>query len=162
MQKQLVCVDKKVLNLTHIFDFMEQTWPDDPPASRIFMPINRQALEKEIIDNPSNDVAVNNLNELNRAVSEGLWGGKAKVFEFGANALKGTRYAEKPSTTGAMLNFFIGVNAKVFIGTEVSSYSHDLLATRFYRDKMENYKYLPEGLIDWTPPGTEDSPGFRC
>ena len=133
------CVNKKNVNLTHIFEFMQQSWPEVPPASRIFMPINRQALEGEMRNNPSNLIAVNNLNELKRAVSEGLWGGKAKVFEFGANALKGTKYANRPSTTGAMLIFFTGVHAKVFIGTEVSSYSHELLATRFYQDKMENY-----------------------
>ena len=171
MQRQRVCVPQKVLNLTNIFEFMEATFPD-PPAARVFMPINRQFLEKEGSEETvranhnagkeTNWIAVENLKALNRARAEGLWGGRALVFEFGANVLKETKFHDRPSTAGAILNFFVGINAKVFIGTEVSSYSHDLLATRFYRGMMENYKYLPDGLHHWTPPGTEDPPGFHC
>lgn len=186
MQKHIMCRNKKVLNLTDIFDFMEKKWKD-PPVSRIFMPINRQylelegnihgglprgnftmqltnreKLEKKKAKKKINWIAVENLKALNRARDEGLWGGRAKVLEFGAGALEGTSYASKPSTAGAMLNFFIGVPAKIFIGTEVSSFSHDILATRFFRGYTENYKYLPEGLVDWTPPGTSDPPGFAC
>ena len=160
-----------MLNLTDIFDFIEAKWPNDPPVTKIFMPINRQYLEKEgLIDEAKvkpndpkiNWVAVENLKALNRARDEGLWGGRVKVIEFGANALQDTVYADRPSTAGAMLNFFIAIKAKIFIGTEVSSFSHDLLATRFFRNYMENYKYLPDGLHDWTPPGTIDPPGFGC
>ena len=169
MQKHVMCRDKKVLNLTDIFGFMEEKWKD-PPVSRIFMPINRQYLElegdlsrkKKRGKAEVNWIAVENLNALNRARDEGLWGGRAKVLEFGTNALEGTSYWNKPSTAGAMLNFFIGVPAKVFIGTEVSSFSHDILATRFFRGYQENYKYLPGGLMDWTPPGTRDPSGFQC
>jgi hypothetical protein len=38
--------------------------------------------------------------------------GRAKVFEFGANVLKDTNFHDRPSTTGAVLNFFVGINAK--------------------------------------------------
>lgn len=167
MQAHPMCRDKKVLNLTDIFDFIQTKWKE-PPVSTIFMPINRQYMEKEgqIPNNTSSEkinwIAVENLKALNWARDEGLWNGRAKVIEFGANALEGTRYAKTPSTPGAMLNFFIGVDAKIFIGTEVSSFSHDLLATRFFRNYGENYKYLPDGLHDWTPPGIVDPPGFRC
>ncbi len=184
MQKHRVCRDKKVINLTDIFDFMERKW-SEPPVSKIFMPINRQYLEREgdiynhgdkgTRNRPKVDkkkflqekrkinwIAVENLQALNRARDQGLWGGRAKVFEFGAQALNGTSYADKPSTAGAMLNFFISVPAKIFIGTEVSSFSHDLLATRFFRGYSQNYKYLPDGLHEWTPLGTIDPPGFAC
>jgi hypothetical protein len=186
MQKHKMCPEKKVVNLTDIFRFMETKWKD-PPVSRIFMPINRQYLEweggvfgnatyggsstkrltgQETIDTVAgkkiNWIAVENLNALNRARDEGLWNGRAKVLEFGANALEGTSYAKKPSTAGAMLNFFIGIPAKIFIGTEVSSFSHDILATRFFRGYGNNYRYLPEGLMDWTPAGTKNPPGFQC
>jgi hypothetical protein len=60
----------------------------------------------------------------------------------------GTKFEQRRSTTGSLLNFFIGVNAKIFIGTKVSSFSHDLLATRFYRGMMENLQVLAV----WTPP----------
>jgi hypothetical protein len=190
MQKHKVCRDKKVLNLTDIFEFIQAKWKD-PPVSTIFMPINRQYLELEgDIYNQANSsrngngakmnlpgaekkkkrksgqqinwIAVENLKALNRARDEGLWSGRAQVLEFGASALEGTSYADKPSTAGAMVNFFIGVPAKIFIGTEVSSFSHDLVATRFFRGYSENYKYLPSGLHDWTPRGTVDPPGFAC
>lgn len=178
MQKHKVCVDKKVLNLTDIFDFLERQWPD-PPVQTVFIPINRQFLEREGKDpalrnntatnadgtpkkNKINWIAVNNLKALNHARDYGLWGGRVKVFEFGANALANTTYAKKPSTAGAMLNFFLSVSASIFVGTEVSSFSLDLVATRFFQGNLENYKYLPDGLHKWTSPGTVDPPGFHC
>jgi len=194
MQHHVMCRDKKVINLTDIFRFIEEKWKD-PPVSVIFMPINRQFLELDgdIYGNSTtgsnngsstifqltpnekkrrtgknkntiNWVAVENLKALNRARDEGLWDGRVKILEFGANALQGTPYAKTPSTAGAMLNFFLGIPAKIFIGTEVSSFSHDLLATRFFRGYKENYKYLPEGIVDWMPPPgtTNDPPAFQC
>jgi hypothetical protein len=166
MQRHPVCPDKKVLNLTDIFEFMESHWKD-PPALHVFMPINRQLLEKKVKrekrkNKGTDSIAIENLKALNRARDEGLWGGRAKIFEAGAPALMGTTFEQRRSTTGSLLDFFIGVNAKIFIGTEVSSFSHDLLATRFYRGMMENYKYLPDGLHPWTPPGTEEPPGLQC
>jgi hypothetical protein len=46
MKKHKVCRDKKVLNLTDIFEFIQAKWKD-PPVSKIFIPINRQYLELE-------------------------------------------------------------------------------------------------------------------
>jgi hypothetical protein len=163
MQLHKVCRDKKVLNLTQIFAFMEETWMD-PPAPRVFMPINRELLERESnnLKESQNWIAVENLKALNRARDEGLWGGRSKVFECGPKMLKGTRFEKRSMITGAILDFEVGINAKLFIGTEVSSFSHDLLATRFFRGMMDNYKFLPDGLHHWTPLGTEDPPGFKC
>jgi hypothetical protein len=158
---------QKERNLTKIFQFLEKTFPE-PPAPLVFMPINRQYMEREGLattkePNRTNLVAVDNLNALNRAVEQGLWNGKVQVFEFGANALKGTRFEKRPSTAGAILNFYIALGGNVFVGTEVSSYSVDLTSTRFYRENTtRNYKYLPDGLQEWTPKGTKHAPGFRC
>jgi hypothetical protein len=166
MMKHRICVGSKVTNLTDIFRFLEETFPD-PPATRIFMPINRKYMESggEINTknpNATNWMAVHNLKELNRAVEEGLWGGRAKIFEFGSNALKGTKYESRPATTGAVLNFFMAQNAIVFVGTRVSTYSMDLLHARFYSAKIENYEYLPSGLERWTNKTTKHPPGFDC
>jgi hypothetical protein len=127
MMKRRVCRDFKVTNLTDIFRFLQGTF-SDPPATRVFMPINRQYMEaggkiNTANSNSTNWMAVHNLEELNRAVKDGLWGGRAKVFEFGTNALKGTKYESRPSTTGAVLNFLIAQNANVLVGTRVSSYT---------------------------------------
>eukprot|EP00591_Stephanopyxis_turris_P010318 CAMPEP_0195518750 /NCGR_PEP_ID=MMETSP0794_2-20130614/13589_1 /TAXON_ID=515487 /ORGANISM="Stephanopyxis turris, Strain CCMP 815" /LENGTH=458 /DNA_ID=CAMNT_0040647771 /DNA_START=301 /DNA_END=1677 /DNA_ORIENTATION=+ len=173
MQKHPVCRDKKVLNLTQIIGFIEEKWPE-PPVRAVFMPINRQYLEKVGKDSVVNElkagnktdeinwIAVENLRVLNGLRDDGLWGGRVKVVEFGEKVLSGTEYSKKPSTTASLVNFFISIGAKIFIGTEVSSFSHDLLASRFFKDHMENYKYLPDGLHDWTPPGLVDPPGHLC
>ncbi|KAG7374155.1 hypothetical protein IV203_013250 [Nitzschia inconspicua] len=145
MQRHPVCKDKKVLRLDEIIRMIEAKFPE-PPVSTVFMPINRQYLEKEgtmpdgsnIInrnDSTVNWIAVDNLRELNRISKDGLWNGTVPVVEFGANALKGTVYEHRPSTAGAILNFFLTLQpeCRIFVGTEVSSFSHDVLASRFYR-----------------------------
>jgi hypothetical protein len=76
MQRHPVCGDKKVLNLTDIFDFMESCWKDRP-ASHVVMPINRRLLEKEVKrENKETDsIANEHLKALDRARDKGLWGG---------------------------------------------------------------------------------------
>ena len=131
------------------------------------MPINRQYMEKEGKINErdyskTNWIAVDNLNSLNRAVKHGLWNGTVKVFEFGSNALKFTPYEKRPSTTGALLNYYISLGGNIFVGTEISSYSTDLLATRFYRGIFENYKYTPNGVERWTKEGDIKPAAHEC
>jgi hypothetical protein len=201
MQRHGVCKKYKVTNLTDILQFIYHTFPEPPEhISTVFMPINRKLLEKEGTTHPHPDdnsisfekdpdnnnnnntnkkktinwLAVENLQVLNRLVEQGMWDGRVQVLEFGSNAVQGSKYEKHFSTAGAILDFFLAINAKVFIGTEVSSYSHDLLATRFFRthtsssistqttNPTHNYHYRPDGLHDWTPPGTVDPPGFRC
>ena len=168
MQKHPVCREHKVLNLTSIVEFLETKWKD-PPTTQVFLPINRQLLEEEgrVVKAGSkketNWIAVSNLKELNRLSKEGLWGGRVKVFEFGANALKGTRYEERMSSIGgSILNYHIATNSKIFVGTEISSYSNDLVATRFYRGNFENYFYRPDGLHQATTEESTEPPAFVC
>lgn len=166
MQHHDKCVEKKVTNLTDILNFMYDVWPS-PPVKYVFIPINRQYMEKFGVVNKKNIsatdwLAVHNLNELNRIVDHGLWNGTVKVFEFGANALRGTKFENRSSIVGSMINFYIGLLGKIYIGNEVSSYAIDLLSNRFYRNLTENYKYLPDGLHHWTPPGTKYPQGFKC
>ena len=173
MQHHHMCKGKKVLRLKEIFDWMEEKWPE-PPFTHIFMPINRAHLEEkggeEHVEHLRkigkedriNEIAVENLRELNRAGSEGLWQGRVKVFDFGTKALADTEFSDRAFTTGALIDFFIAIGGSIFVGTEVSSYSHDIVATRFFRNLTENYKFLPDGLHHWTPPGLVDPPGFDC
>jgi hypothetical protein len=107
MQRHPVCRDKKVLNLTGIFEFMVFRWKD-PPASHVFMPINRQLLENEVKrekrkNKGTDSIAIGNLKALNRAQDEGLWGGRAKVFEAGAPALMGTKFEQGTIDDGVTL-----------------------------------------------------------
>jgi hypothetical protein len=165
MIRHFSCKPIKENNLTKIFEMVEATFPD-PPATKMFLPINRQNMESEGRPHPKNPnpnpLFVENLAALNQAVQNGLWGGRVQVFEFGSNALQGTKFAHRPSTTGAILNYYIALGGNVFIGTEISSYSNDLLSTRFYRGNRENYKYLPSGLEKWPADGATRPPGFKC
>lgn len=195
MQRHPVCMEKKVFLLSDVVRMVEKHFPTPPfGIGAVFLPINRQYLEREgtvmeggnatavvaatsgntedgtttataTAGGTTNWVAVDNLHELDRLSRDGMWNGTVPVVEFGANALKGTVYDERPSTAGAILNYFLGIDAAVFVGTEVSSFSHDLLAARFYRGRRSvgaNYRYLPSGLEEWVTPETVDPPGHLC
>jgi hypothetical protein len=165
MQKHPVCRDFKVTNLTDIFDMLEQTFPA-PPAPMLFLPINRPMLEKDAVVrhkiDKTNWLAIDNLQTLNRAKTHGLWNGTVRVFELGSTVLNGTKYEKTPSTIGAMMNFFLAIESKVFVGTRTSSWSNDVTASRFYRGNLSNYEYLPDGIELWTKSSMTNPPGFLC
>jgi hypothetical protein len=185
MQHHPVCKEKKVLTLQEIVDMVESKWPE-PPVDIVFLPINRQYIEQEGIipekyKNESNGdgdgdgvgtinwIAVDNLRVLNRLTNDtatggGMWNGTIPVVEFGSEALQGTVYEQRPSTSGSILNYFLSLGADIFVGTEVSSFSHDVLAARFYRGSVnENFKYLPGGgLQEWITDDMIAPPGFLC
>ena len=166
MQRHIGCPDKKVPELKRIFKLLEAQFPD-PPAMRLFLPINRNALEQEAYIDPSNLngtnwVAVRNIIALDRAVKRGLWAGRVQVFECGAKALEGTKYERLQATTGSMIDFYLAFHAKLFVGTEVSSFSADLVKTRFYAGNKQNYMYRPHGIDRWTTDDMMDPPGFEC
>jgi hypothetical protein len=152
----------KVISLQAIFDSMRAQFPE-PPASKLFIAINRPMLEKEG-KNPdgANQVAVENLTVLNRASVEGLWGGRVKVFEAGMPSVKNTRYGAYPGISGSVVDYFLAVGAKIFVGTEVSTFSTDLIAARFYRGNKANYHYLPTGLKLATAHNSSVPPRFHC
>jgi hypothetical protein len=114
----------------------------------------------------TNWIAVENLSVLNRLRHcGGMWNGTVPIVELGSDALDGTVYSFRPSTGGAILNYYAGIDADIFVGTEVSSFSHDLLAARFFRgrrDAGDNYRYLPTGLEEWVTPDMADPPGHLC
>ena len=155
MQVHPVCPDWKVLNLTDIIASLEAKFPE-PPVRALFLPINKIVLEKEGYENKehpekTNWIAVKNLEAFNHVLEHGLWNGTVKVFQMGTTALKGTKFENRRSIAGSLLDYFIALEAKVFVGTPVSSFSHSLMAQRFYRQDYNNWQYLPDGLHLWTP-----------
>jgi hypothetical protein len=162
MQRHPVCRDIKVISLQAIFDSMQTQFPE-PPASKLFIAINRPMLEKEG-SNPDgkNQVAVENLAVLNRASVEGLWNGTVKVFEAGMPSIKNTRFEAYPGISGAAVDYFLAVGASLFVGTEVSTFSTDLIAARFYRGNKSNYHYSPTGLQLVTTQNSTVPPRFHC
>jgi hypothetical protein len=154
MQTHPMCKQFKVTNLTESFDMLEQTFSASP-APMLFLSIYRLILEKDAVVRQNvtktNWLAIDNLQTLNRAKTHGLWNGTIRVFESGSTIFNSTKYDNTPSTIGAMMNLFLGIESKVFMGTPVSTLSNDVTASQFYRDQLESYQYLPDGLAElWT------------
>ena len=168
MQQHPVCRDVKVLNLTDIVDFVEQGLISGqlrPVPKFIFMPLNRKLLERESRRHPENTIAKGNLRALDDVLRNGLLNGTVPVIHgYNREVLRGTSFENRPSTTQSALSYQIAIDAEIFVGTRVSSYSHALVTSRFYRDRhnLPNFEYLPHGLQDWTPPELERPPPFLC
>jgi len=169
MLEHNMCLDKKVNNITEILDMVYAKYPE-PPVKNVLLVFNRPILE-ERFDHPSlsEDLRVlskHNLAVINDIVKNGMWNGTVAVIEGGAVMVKDVSqnelYQYFNSIVGSVLNFFIAINAKIFIGTEISSYSTLAVATRFYRQNRENYFYYPEGLLWKTHPNATAPPRFRC
>jgi len=165
MVEHPTCLEKKENNLTRIIEHMEAAFPD-PPAPNILITLNRDLIEKKGQINRENPnqtdwIAVENLAALNRAISEGLWSGRVKAFEFGTNSLSETKFARYPSTVGAWVNFYLAAKSEVFIGSEVSTWAHDVMKTRFFRGNLNNYIYFPTGIEPWTTQNMTKTPNFK-
>ncbi len=157
MQKHFACRDRKVVNITHIIDQMYEKFKEPPDNISIMIVIlNRALLEKEVEDSSiDNEMATHNLDVLNTMLKDGLWGGKVRVVEAGSNLAKkqSTKYEEfgwfydKYSTlVGAIINFFLSIDANVFVGTEVSSYSTLVVTSRFFRGGVRSRRSSSQGM----------------
>ena len=164
MQAHRVCRDHKVIRLTDILDSLQRQFPQ-PTFQKVFIATNRPMLE-QVVSDPSknNTVAEENLDELNRIIREGLWNGTVSVFEAGtAYMLRSNTTFEKFSgIAGAVTDYFLALQAQIFVGTEVSSFSTDLIQSRFFKDNRHNYFYRPDGLHLATPPDALQPPRFYC
>lgn len=165
MQKHPMCKEYKVLNLTDIIDMLYTKYPE-PPVSTVLIILNRAILEKEVASSTNdNDIASNNLQTLNEIISKGLWDGRVKVVEAGSELAKRSKYpmySKYSSIVGSIINFFLSLEADIFVGTIVSSYSTSVISYRFFREKKQNYFYMPNGL-DWvTSPKVKEPPRFAC
>jgi hypothetical protein len=102
-----------------------------------------------------------------KALQVGFLDQKLPVFECGEKVLQ-EYYASHPSIPdhGSLLqsvvNFHIAVSAEVFIGVEGSSYSTDILTTRYWLGKGNgNYRYTKTG-IDRVENGGLPQPHSNC
>ena len=166
MQKHVVprCSQFKVLRLTEIVAQLEQAFPD-PPVRRVHVSVFRALLEHEATTNPNNTIALENLNELNRISRDGLWNGTVKVFEAGTDYILKTnhsRFVKYASIAGAVVNYVLSLQSQIFVGTEVSSFSLDVVQSRFFRGNFRNHFYRPEGILLVTTPDALHPPRFWC
>jgi len=163
------CIKKKFANLTAIFQMMESKFLNNPP-SKVIVLTNMKLLEKDhlaSLKKPSTKtLATENANALNSAFKNGLWNGTVKVTQIGTTPILNVpQYAKYKVTIGALINFDLSLNAKYFLGTEVSSFSIDVLRSRFYRGNTNgNFCYRQEGLMEWTNETTTPLtlPVFEC
>jgi len=140
------CGELKTFNLTRILGFVEDEFRDDPPAG-VFMPLNKHLLVEDAKPEAKNPVAIENLAVLNRIERRGMWGNQGRVFELGTAALDNDpRFDGIRNTAGSVINFYLALASKAFIGTPVSTYSVDVWTVRFFQSKLNNYRYLPWGL----------------
>lgn len=147
MQKHPMCLSKKVTNVTHIIESLYKQFPN-PPSSTLILLLNKDLLEKEVKDENNNPMAVYNLNVVNEIFKNGLWNGYTQVIEAGSKlALESKHeiYSKYPTLVGGIINFFLSLDAHVFIGTEVSSYSTSVVNSRFYRNENVDGTSATEG-----------------
>jgi hypothetical protein len=163
VERSRSCIWARVQSLATIFAAMEREFPT-PPAHRLFVAVDRN----RIAETSDNLDAVDNLKTLNSAVSKGLWNGTVQVFETGMESLRDTPFESRASVVGSMVDFFLAQDSILFIGTERSSFSMDVITSRFYQDSKENYLYLPRGITHATPSVdefgsvTRQPPRFKC
>jgi GDP-fucose protein O-fucosyltransferase len=171
MQNHMMCRHQKVIHLAPILQMLQTAFPHPPADTKLFIAINRPllaAVAREKDPAKQNTVGLENLAVLNRARDHGLqWGNHGhrvvQVFEGGWSSLKKTPVFKKfPSISGSIVDYFLALDADVFIGTQVSSFSADIVATRFLRGNLRNHWYLPNGLIEATNANTTAPPRFRC
>lgn len=153
-----ICPKLKIRSLSKLFYTVEQHFPN-PPAQRVFIPINKFNLLKGV--EQKDKEAIQNLATLEMAEIQGLWNGTVTVFEVGSQSLSDPFYDGKREISGSVLNFFLAVQSKVFIGTEVSTWSTDVWTVRYHQGRHDNYKYFPGGVENATVRGVDPKP-FMC
>ena len=111
------------------------------------MPLNKPLLIEGAKPEANNPLAAKNLAALERVEREGMFGGQARVFELGTSVLGDDPWFDgKKATAGSIINFYLALDGRAFVGTPISTFSVDVWTVRFFRGERNNYRYLPNGL----------------
>lgn len=175
MARQQVCTDKKVYYMDNITDMIYKQFPE-PPVETVLLVFARALLErmedkakKKTDDGKAlsslEKVNRHNLQSIHHLIENGMWDGKVKVVEAGSQMVENAGdpfYKRFSNIAGGIVNFFLAVQSKILVGTEVSTFSTLSMNTRFYREQRENYFYRPEGLYWVTPPDAQKPHRFVC
>jgi hypothetical protein len=168
-------------NLTDIFqqvtDYLRSNHTTDDSIHGVFVAVSRDGLQANISDGPYQKFrpfVEENLATLDRHVGngimkgEGLMNSRVSVFECGKRMMD-RYYAIDPQSIyyGSLLeqviNFYIAVNAKVFVGVQRSSYSTDVWTTRYYMGRgSTNLQYTRNGRLEVVGNGGLPSPHKNC
>ena len=152
--------DRKLVNLTKLLEMIQEHWPE-PPAPVLFIAINRELMQDRpyLRDFPNRS---ENLEALNRAVEQGLWGGRVRVVEGGVRSLESTPFRDRPVVFASVVDYALAVESEVFVGTLMSGFSMNVVQTRFWaKNTTENYDYGPGGIMRSTTHSAKSPPAFR-
>eukprot|EP00586_Coscinodiscus_wailesii_P004620 CAMPEP_0172486766 /NCGR_PEP_ID=MMETSP1066-20121228/15495_1 /TAXON_ID=671091 /ORGANISM="Coscinodiscus wailesii, Strain CCMP2513" /LENGTH=388 /DNA_ID=CAMNT_0013252933 /DNA_START=56 /DNA_END=1219 /DNA_ORIENTATION=+ len=112
------CEEFKDFNLTEMLSNVEETFANtstltenEPPFQAVFLAIDRQNL----IEGAPSDLA-----RLTEVEMKGMWNGRSRVFSVGAESL-----------IGQIIDFFIAIESKTFVGTPLSTWSTDVWTVRY-------------------------------
>ena len=125
-------------NLTTLLAHIETSLGPEPPAPRVYFAINRRLLEDATWRHPAPKPSARvcyaerdaNLRALNRAVREGLWGGRARVFErppFSADDAALRELGDRPVAFGSLIDAELCARAKIFVGRFSSTYTKNVV-----------------------------------
>jgi len=171
MTKQQTCWFRKVYYVDNITDMVYREFPE-PPVQTVLIVFARSLMERQekIASHKGkqghlDDINRHNLEKINDLLRNGMWGGRVKVVEAGSGTVKeagNPYYKHYSNIAGGIVNFFLAIQAKILVGTEVSTYSTLSVNTRFFRGIKENFFYGPEGLHWVTPPNVTKPVQFKC
>ena len=154
-----------ITNMTAIIDMIYEKFPE-PPVSTVLLQFSRDQLDpyanSTYKNDTTHDLLVDNIKQINLLVEKGMWGGKVKVVEAGSRKLEEAGnpfYARYSTIAGGIMNLFLAIEADIFIGTAISTYSAVAVNARYYRERKENYFYHPDGMY-LVPPENSTRPFY--
>ncbi|GFH59477.1 hypothetical protein CTEN210_15953 [Chaetoceros tenuissimus] len=173
LRQQHICNEKRVTSIRNITELIYNKYPE-PPVDHILLPVAFDVMEKmeQNIVNKSNEFLTDiellnrqNLADLKNLLTDGMYDGKVKVLLAGSKLIvdKANPYYRKYNVfTGSVLNYFISIESKIFVGTETSSWSSSISNARLFRGNLENYFFNPNGLNHVTPFNDTKPHRFIC
>ena len=157
------CQGIKERNLTKIFR-MIQEYEDFQSVDSVIVAANFKFMNGEMNrKSPYNELHQENRRLLNRALSSGLSlsGQKNVSLLVGGRTVVDNNRVPGCSLdlAGAALDFDLAINADMFLGTAISTWSHSVWKTRVLQGRGGgNYAFTPQGIEKMDG----DIPAFKC
>ena len=163
-----ICTQYRVMNVTQIMEQIYQQFPEKP-VNAVLIVFSRALMEKEAqrtkVKDEIHTLNAYNLQVINELIEKGMWNGSVKVVEAGSDIVENSSngfYKRYSNIAGSIVNFFLAIQSKIFIGTQISTYSTLVMNSRLFRENLQNYFYVPEGM-KWMTPSIDSKPHwFQC
>ncbi len=173
LKQQHICSSKRVSSVKYITKLIYDAYPE-PPVKSILLPVALDIMEKmeQNTFNKSTNILSKiellnrqNLAEIRKLQAYGMYDGKVKVFLAGSRIVEEISepyYSKFKVFTGSVLNYYIAIESKIFVGTETSSWSSSISNARLFRGHLENYFFDTNGLHHITPYNDSKPHRFIC